>query len=78
MESFEKKLERLENLNSAIKKTDIPMEEALKLFEEGIKLAKSMEKELDKIDSKIQVLMNQPTSVQEKPELDLFSSMADD
>lgn len=78
MESFEKRLERLENLNSSIKKSDLPMEDALKLFEEGIKLAKSMEKDLDKIESKIQILMNQPASVQKKPELDLFSAIDND
>lgn len=78
MESFEKRLEKLENLNTAIKKSDLPIEDALKLFEEGIKLAKSMEKDLDKIEGKIQVLMNQPSSVQEKPELDLFSSVDND
>ncbi len=78
MESFEKRLERLEDLNSAIKKSDIPMEDALKLFEEGIKLAKSMEKDLDKIEGKIQILMNQPASVQEKAELDLFSAIDED
>ncbi len=78
MESFEKRLEKLENLNNSIKKSDIPMEDALKLFEEGIKLAKSMEKDLDKIESKIQILMNQPVSAQEKPELDLFSALDND
>ena len=78
MESFEKRLERLEKLNNSIKKSDLPMEDALKLFEEGIKLAKSMEKDLDKIESKIQILMNQPVSVQDKPELDLFSAIDDD
>lgn len=77
MESFEKRLERLENLNNSIKKSDLPMEDALKLFEEGIKLAKSMEKDLDKIESRIQILMNQPVSVQDKPELDLFSAIDD-
>lgn len=66
MESFEKRLERLEDLNSAIKKSDIPMEDALKLFEEGIKLAKSMEKDLDKIEGKIQILMNQPALCRKK------------
>lgn len=78
MESFEKRLEKLENLNNSIKKSDIPMEDALKLFEEGIKIAKSMEKDLDKIESKIQILMNQPVSAQEKPELDLFSALDND
>lgn len=48
------------------------------MFEEGITLAKGMEKELDKIEGKIQQLMNQPTLPQEKVELDLFSSLNDE
>ena len=39
-----------------------------------------MEKELSKIESKIQILMNQPSSESEpkvKPELDLFSGLED-
>jgi len=62
MESFEKRLEKLEKLSTSIKKSDLPIEEALKLFEEGIKLSKSMEKDLDKIESRIQILMNQSTA----------------
>ena len=41
---------------------------------EGIKLAKSMEKELEKVESKIQILMNEPSSANgTSPELDLFT-----
>ena len=62
------------------KNNNIPLEEALSIFEQGIKLAKGMEKELSKIESKIQILMNQPSSESEpkvKPELDLFSGLED-
>ena len=45
MKNFEQRLERLEQLGTEIKKTDIKLEDALKLFEEGITLAKGMEKE---------------------------------
>ena len=75
MKNFEQRLERLEQLGTEIKKTDIKLEDALKLFEEGITLAKGMEKELDKIEGKIQQLINRPTEIEEKPELDLFSSL---
>ncbi len=74
MKNFEQDLTKLEALGNDIKKNDIKLEEALKIFEEGIKLAKGMEKELDKIEGKIQVLMNKPNLPDEKPELDLFSS----
>ena len=78
MKNFEQRLERLEQLSNEIKKSDIKLEDALKMFEEGITLAKGMEKELDKIEGKIQQLMNQPTLPQEKVELDLFSSLNDE
>lgn len=60
MESFEEKLEKLESISENIKKSDISVDEAMKNFEEGIKLAKSIEKELDAMESKIQILMNTP------------------
>ncbi len=75
MKNFEEKLTKLEELGDDIKRNDIPLEEALKIFEEGIKLAKGMEKELDKIEGRIQQLMNAPTTMDEKPELDLFSGL---
>lgn len=65
MKNFESDLKRLEELSNAIKQSDISLEDALKNFEEGIKLAKGMEKELDNIESKIQILMNMPDETQE-------------
>ena len=42
--TFEENLAKLESLTNDIKRTDISLEDALKDFEEGIKLAKSKEK----------------------------------
>ncbi|MBP5451939.1 MAG: exodeoxyribonuclease VII small subunit [Treponema sp.] len=58
MKNFEDNLQRLEELTSAIKQGDISLEDALKTFEEGITLAKKMEKDIDQMESKIQILMN--------------------
>ena len=78
MKNFEENLERLEEISRTIKDPNVTLEDALKSFEEGIKLAKGMEKEIDRIEGKIQVLMNQPAaSAGENPELDLFTQ-ADD
>jgi len=75
MKNFEERLEKLEKLGNTIRKTDIPLEEAIKAFEEGIKLARSLEKDLEKIESRIEILLNAPEAkVQESPELDLFGS----
>lgn len=74
MKNFEKNLEKLEEITEKIKSKDISLEEALTSFEEGIKLAKGMEKEIDRIEGKIQILMNQPALDSSTiPELDLFS-----
>ena len=59
--SFEERLERLEELGDEIRKTDIPLDDAIKAFEEGIKLARDLEKDLEKIESRIEILMNADT-----------------
>ncbi|MDD7269577.1 MAG: exodeoxyribonuclease VII small subunit [Treponema sp.] len=70
MSSFEDNLNKLEKLTADIKRSDISLEDALKDFEEGIKLASRMEKQLDEIEGKIQILMNEPNPMsQENPPL---------
>lgn len=74
MKNFEEKLEKLEYLTNNIKRPDISLEEALKNFEEGIKLAKTLEKLIDEIEGKIQILANNPSlENNEEPEITLFS-----
>ena len=81
MKDFEEKLKKLEELSTQIRKNDISLEDALKSFEEGIKLAKGLEKELSSMESKIQILMNSPSTDDtskkqandESPVLDLFN-----
>jgi exodeoxyribonuclease VII small subunit len=58
MKNFEERLERLENLGEMIRKPDLPLDDALKAFEEGIKLARSLEKDLEKVEGRIEILMN--------------------
>ncbi|MCR5219155.1 exodeoxyribonuclease VII small subunit [Treponema sp.] len=70
MNNFEQDLHRLEELSAAIKKSDISLEDALKDFEEGIKLAKGLEKTLDKIENKVQILMNSPAMEEEETAAD--------
>ena len=74
MKNFAKNLETLEKLTADIKRDDISLEDALKDFETGIKLARGMEAEIDRIEGKIQMLMNEPAPESaDTPELDLFS-----
>jgi exodeoxyribonuclease VII small subunit len=73
MKDFEQRLERLEELGQAMRKSDIPLDEAIAAFEEGIKLAKTLEKDLDRIERRVEILMNPATeTAPKKPELELF------
>jgi exodeoxyribonuclease VII small subunit len=73
MKNFEERLERLELLGEQIRKPDMPLDDALRAFEEGIKLARSLEKDLEKTESRIEILMNAPEARgEEKVELGLF------
>jgi len=85
MKSFEEKLDRLEEISRKINE-DCPLEEALKLFEEGIGLSRGLEKELSRIERKVEVLVNTPDPGEvsrppeertEKPVLDLFPDLED-
>jgi exodeoxyribonuclease VII small subunit len=76
MKNFEERLARLEALSEKIRKPEIPLDEALKAFEEGIKLAGTLEKELEKIEGRIELLMNEPDAKPESaPELTLFDEV---
>lgn len=71
--TFEERLERLEALGDEIRRNDIPLDDAIKAFEEGVKLARALEKDLEKIESRIELLMNgTEADAGEKPELGLF------
>jgi exodeoxyribonuclease VII small subunit len=73
MKNFEERLKRLETLGEKIRKPELSLDEALKAFEEGIKLARTLEKDLEKIESRVEILMNGPEAkAGEDPELGLF------
>jgi exodeoxyribonuclease VII small subunit len=77
MKNFEDRLERLEILGEKIRKPDMPLNDALKAFEEGIKLARSLEKDLEKVESRIEILLNGTGAVaggEEEAELGLFDA----
>lgn len=78
MKGFEERLERLENLNDKISEGNIPLDEAVALFEEGIKLAKSLEKDLSKVERRVELLVNEPESPDEEPNLELFPDLSED
>ena len=72
MKSFEERLQRLETLSEKIRSEDCSLEEATSYFEEGVKLAKGLEKELSQVEKRVEILVNEPEEEGEKPVLELF------
>ncbi|MFP4329741.1 MAG: exodeoxyribonuclease VII small subunit [Alkalispirochaetaceae bacterium] len=72
MKSFEQRLERLETLSEKIRREDCGLEEATTYFEEGVKLARELEKELSRVEKRVEILVNEPDEEGEQPVLELF------
>lgn len=58
MASFEEQMVKLEETVRLLEKGDITLDESLALFEEGIKLAKSCQEQLDNAEKKVKILIN--------------------
>ena len=54
---FEKALSRLEEIVRLLEKGDLPLEESLKLFEEGIRWSKTCMKMLAEAEKKVEILI---------------------
>lgn len=55
--SFEKKLNRLEEIVQTMESGDLELDKSLKIFEEGVKLTKECQKHLSEAEQKVQILM---------------------
>jgi exodeoxyribonuclease VII small subunit len=76
MKKFEERLDRLEELADRIKAPELPLEEAVAVFEEGIKLSKGLMRDLERIQGKVELLLGstEDSEGEEKPELGLFDA----
>ncbi|HAR45830.1 MAG: exodeoxyribonuclease VII small subunit [Nitrospirae bacterium GWC2_57_13] len=54
---FEAALGRLEEIVKELEKGDLPLEQSLKLFEEGVKLSRLCTKRLDEAERKVEILV---------------------
>lgn len=55
--TFEDALSRLESIVAQLEDGDLPLEESLKLFEEGIKLSRFCNQRLNEAQKKVEVLL---------------------
>ena len=54
---FEKNILVLEDIVSKLESGDVSLDESLKLFEEGVKIIKECNKELDNAEQKVNILL---------------------
>ena len=64
MPKFEECLQRLEKIVDELEKGNVPLEQALKLFEEGMQLSSSCRKELEEAEGKVEILLRQNGKLQ--------------
>ena len=73
MPKFEESLQRLEKIVDELEKGSVPLEQALKLFEEGVRLSNTCRKELEEAEGKVEILLKQNGKLQAEP----FEASAD-
>lgn len=67
MPKFEDCLKRLEEIVDRLEKGDLPLEESLALFEEGMKLSNACRGELEQAEGKVEILLKQGAKLQAQP-----------
>lgn len=72
---FEQAMARLEAIVGELEKGELPLDESLKIFEEGIRLSKNCLKVLEEAERKVEVLVQEKNG---KKHLRAFSSDDDD
>ncbi|MGH9325456.1 MAG: exodeoxyribonuclease VII small subunit [Terriglobia bacterium] len=55
-DSFEKNLERLEAIVNQMESADLPLEKALELYEEGMKLSSLCQQQLEAAEGRVEIL----------------------
>ncbi len=56
--NFEQQLEALEAIVDQLEDGDLPLDEALKVFEKGVKLSRQCQQHLAEAEQKVTILMN--------------------
>lgn len=67
MAKFEECLLRLEKVVQELEKGDVPLEESLTLFEEGMQLSSACRKELEQAEGKVEILLRKNGKLQAEP-----------
>jgi len=69
--AFEQNLDRLEGIVKRLEESELPLEEALKLFEEGTALSAGCRKQLEEAEHRVEVLTRTADGMVAEPMQDL-------
>src|SRR4051812_19114334 len=64
---FEECLQRLEKIVQELERGEVPLENSLTLFEEGMQLSSACRKELEQAEGKVEVLLKKNGKLQAEP-----------
>jgi exodeoxyribonuclease VII small subunit len=78
MADFERRLSDLEAVVDRLEQGDLPLEESVRLFEEGMKLSQSCKQELDAAEGRIQVLIEQSGGKMKAQDLEVETDVEED
>ena len=67
MPKFEDCLQQLEKIVEQLERGDLPLEQSLKLFEEGVRLSNACKQELEAAEGKVEILTRQGGKLQPEP-----------
>lgn len=65
--SFEEAMDQLEKIVAMLESGDVPLEKAIELFQEGMKLSQLCGQKLEQVERKIEILIEQEGSFVKKP-----------
>ncbi|MFD2611885.1 exodeoxyribonuclease VII small subunit [Paenibacillus gansuensis] len=65
--NFEEAMEKLEDIVAKLESGDVPLEQAIELFQEGMKLSQLCGSKLEQVERKIETLMEENGNFTKKP-----------
>jgi len=65
--SFEQAIDKLEQIVALLESGDVPLEQAIELFQEGMQLSRLCGQKLEQVERKIEILMEEEGGLVKKP-----------
>ena len=66
MATFEESLKQLEAIVAQLERGDLPLEDSVKIFEEGMRLSAECKKQLEEAEGKVELLVKRRDGAMEK------------